>query len=217
MEQIPLDFNKLVELYNSFGVSKNTKELTTADIINSLIYNNKILDEETLKKLSKIKSITYNNEELKKLIVSQQLKNYLIQELLKVFLQKNNSTELKKESESDLKKESETDTKTEPETDLKTEPETDTKTEPKTDTKKESETDTKKESETDTKTELKTDSKTELKTDSKTNPKISAETIKSLEQSFNRDIEYLNKQKGFLDKIEQIIKSFSRLREKYNL
>lgn len=86
MDSIPLDFNKLIELYNSFEL-KDFEELTTENIINGLIYNNKILDEKSLSKLSKIKSLTYDNEELKKLIISQQIKNYLIQELLKVLLQ----------------------------------------------------------------------------------------------------------------------------------
>lgn len=86
MDTIPLDFNKLIELYNSLYVS-STENSSTVDIVNSLIYNNKLLDEETIKKLSKIKSLSYDNEELKKLIISQHIKNYLIQELFKLYLQ----------------------------------------------------------------------------------------------------------------------------------
>ena len=86
MDTIPLDFNKLIELYNSLYVS-STENSSTVDIVNSLIYNNKLLDEESIKKLSKIKSLSYDNEELKKLIISQHIKNYLIQELFKLYLQ----------------------------------------------------------------------------------------------------------------------------------
>ena len=86
MDTIPLDFNKLIELYNSLYVS-STENSSTVDIVNSLIYNSKLLDEESIKKLSKIKSLSYDNEELKKLIISQHIKNYLIQELFKLYLQ----------------------------------------------------------------------------------------------------------------------------------
>jgi len=158
MAQIPFDFKQLSDLYNSFGLYKDTStELTTADIINSLIYNNKVLDEETLKRLSKVKSITYDNEELKKLFVSQQLKNYLIQELLKVFLQKYNLTDKK------------------------------------------------------------TDEKTIPPTDTKTDKTTSSEVFQRLEQSFNKHLEHLNKQKEFYDQIEQVITSFKYLKDKYNL
>ena len=63
MVSIPVDFKQLIELYNSFDLSTNSKELTTADIVNSLIYNNKVLNEGALNKLSKIKSLTYDNKE----------------------------------------------------------------------------------------------------------------------------------------------------------
>ena len=164
MAQIPSDFKQLFELYNSFGLSKDTytsTELTTSDIINSLIYNNKVLDEETLKRLSKVKSITYDNEELKKLFVSQQLKNYLIQELLKVFLQKDNLT--------------------------------------------------------DEKTEIKTVFDTFPLTETKTDTKTSSEVIQKLEQSFDKHLEYLDRQKDFYDQIEQVITSFKKFKEKHDL
>ena len=99
MDFIPLDLNQLFEIYNSFKVSKNNKQLTTLDIVNNLIYSNEILNEDTSNKLSKIKSITYDNEELKKLFISQQIKNYLIQELLKVFLEQENKEQEKENKE----------------------------------------------------------------------------------------------------------------------
>ena len=139
MGSIPVDFNKLIELYNSLGLSTDPKDLTTSNIVNSLIYNNKVLNEEALNKLSKIKSLTYDNEELKKLIVSQQIKNYLIQELLKAFLKK----------------------------------------------------------------------------DSLTQPKSSTEIVKKVQDLFNRNTEYYDKQNELFDKIEQVISSFREIKVKY--
>jgi len=103
MEPIPLDFNKLFELYNSFEISKNTEKSTIVDIVNGLIYSNKILNGKDLNKLKQIKSLTYDSEELKKLFVSQQIKNYLIQELLKIFLEKQNKEQDTENKEQNIK------------------------------------------------------------------------------------------------------------------